>query len=179
MSIGSAQKFIGRNRAPRVQIEYDTEVYGATKRVELPFVMAVMADLKGKAQEGETIPSIANRDFDEVEAGTLDSYMAGVKPRVSFRVANKLDDTAGELPVDLTFTQMEDFSPIRIAEQVGPLKELLDARNQLNSLISMMDGREDAEALIERVLGDNALLEALKNASARAPAVKTDNTDEV
>lgn len=160
----SSQKFIGKNRAPRVQIEYDTELYGATKKVELPFVMAVMADLQGKPQEGAKVVSVNNREFEEVEAGTLDDYMAGTKPRATFRVPNKLTEDGGEMPVDLTFTKMEDFSPARIAERVKPLRDLMEARNQLNTLLSMMDGREDAEALIERVLGDPALLEALKNA---------------
>lgn len=168
----SSQKFIGRNRAPRVQIEYDTEVYGSQKKVQLPFVMAVMADLKGKAQEGEEVLPVAQRDFDEVEAGTLDSYMAGTKPRATFRVKNRLSDEGGELPVDLTFTSMEDFSPARIAENVGPLKELLDARNQLKSLLSLMDGRLNAEKLIEDVLKNKTLLESLKDMKPEEMAEK-------
>jgi len=172
----SGQKFIGKNRAPRVQIEYETELYGATKKVELPFVMAVMADLQGKPQDGETVKPIKDRDFDEVEAGTLDDYMAGTKPRATFRVPNKLTDDGGEMPVDLTFTKMEDFSPARIAEQVKPLKDMMEARNQLNTLLSMIDGRDDAEALIERVLGDPALLEALKDAKS-AEAKKSDEEE--
>ena len=168
----SAQKFVGRNRAPRVQIEYDTEVYGSQKKIELPFVMAVMADLKGKAQEGEEVVAPSQRDFEEVEAGTLDSYMAGTKPRAVFRVENKLSDEGGELPIDLTFTSMEDFSPARIAEQVGPLKELLDARNQLKSLLSLMDGRLGAEKLIEDVMKNKTLLESLKDMNPEEIAAK-------
>lgn len=177
MASGSSQKFIGRNRAPRVQIEYDTEVYGSQKKVQLPFVMTVMSDLKGQAQEGEEVAPVAQRDFDEVEAGTLDSYMAGTKPRAVFRVENKLSDEGGELPIDLTFTQMEDFSPARIAEQVGPLKELLDARNQLKSLLSLMDGRVNAEKLIEDVLKNQTLLESLKDMSPEELSSKF-STDE-
>jgi type VI secretion system protein ImpB len=173
----SAQKFVGRNRAPRVQIEYDTEVYGSQKKVELPFVMAVMADLKGKAQEGEEVLPASQREFEEVEAGTLDSYMAGTKPRATFHVDNKLSDEGGQMPVDLTFTSMEDFSPARIAEQVGPLKELLDARNQLKSLLSLMDGRLGAEKLIEDVLKNKTLLESLKDMSPEEVAAKFGKDD--
>lgn len=173
----SSQKFVGRNRAPRVQIEYDTEVYGSQKKVQLPFVMAVMSDLKGKAQEGEEIEPVAARDFEEIEAGTLDSYMAGTKPRATFRVDNKLNDEGGQLPVDLTFTSMEDFSPARIAEQVGPLKELLDARNQLKSLLSLMDGRLNAEKLIEDVLKNQSLLESLKDMKPEELSAKFNKDD--
>lgn len=173
----SSQKFVGRNRAPRVQIEYDTEVYGSQKKVQLPFVMAVMADLKGKAQEGEELAPVGARDFEEVEAGTLDSYMAGTKPRATFRVQNKLSDEGGELPIDLTFTSMEDFSPARVAEQVGPLKELLDARNQLKSLLSLMDGRMNAEKLIEDVLKNKTLLESLKDTSPEELSAKMSQED--
>lgn len=178
MPSDSAQKFIGRNRAPRVQIEYDTEVYGSQKKVELPFVMAVMADLKGQPQDGEEVAPVAQRDFDEVEAGTLDAYMAGTKPRATFRVENKLTEEGGELPIDLTFTSMEDFSPARIAEQVGPLKELLDARNQLKSLLSLMDGRLGAEKLIEEVLANKTLLESLKDMSPEEIAAKFKQSDD-
>ena len=90
----------------------------------------------------------------------------------AFRVANKLSDEGGELPVDLTFTSMEDFSPARIAEKVGPLKELLDARNQLKSLLSLMDGRINAEKLIEDVLKNKALLESLKDMKPEEVAAK-------
>ena len=51
MAKASSQKFIARNRAPRVQIEYDVELYGAEKKIQLPFVMGVLADLSGKPAE--------------------------------------------------------------------------------------------------------------------------------
>lgn len=162
MSGSSGQKHIGRNRAPRVHIEYDTEIYGAQKKVELPFVMAVMADLKGKPQNDEEIQPIAKRDFDEVEAGTLNKFMEGTKPRATFHVDNKLGGENESLPVDLTFTSMEDFSPERIAQNVPALKKLLDDRNMLKSLLSMMDGRVGADDAIDKVLADPALMEALK-----------------
>ncbi|MEW8027573.1 MAG: type VI secretion system contractile sheath small subunit, partial [Candidatus Thiodiazotropha sp.] len=51
MAKESSQKFVARNRAPRVQIEYDVELYGAEKMIQLPFIMGVMADLSGKPEE--------------------------------------------------------------------------------------------------------------------------------
>lgn len=157
----SGQKFIGRNRAPRVQIEYDLETYGSEKKVSLPFVMAVMSDLKGKPQEGEELVPVGERDFEQLDISNFDEYMRGTKPRVAFRVPNKLSDEGGELPVDLTFTSMEDFTPARIAEKVAPLKELYDARNQLKSLLTFMDGRANAEKLVEDLLKNPALMQSL------------------
>lgn len=158
---GSSQKFIGRNRAPRVQIEYDIETYGSQKKVNLPFVMAVMADLKGKPQEGEDVVPIDEREFEELDINDFDDFMAGTKPRVSFRVPNKLSDDGGELPVDITFTNMDDFTPARIAQMVEPLKELYDARNQLKSLLTFMDGRAKAEKLVEELLKNPTLMQSL------------------
>ena len=161
MAGDSSQKFIGRNRAPRVQIEYDTEVYGAQKKVNLPFVMAVMSDLKGKPQDGEDIVPVDEREFEDVDVSTFNKYMDGTKPRVSFRVPNKMGEEGGELPVDMTFTSMDDFTPAKIAEKVAPLKELLDARNQLKSLLTFMDGKADAEKLIEEMLQNPELMKSL------------------
>jgi type VI secretion system protein ImpB len=170
MASDSSQKFIGRNRAPRVQIEYDTEVYGAQKKVNLPFVMAVMSDLKGKPQEGEDLLPVDEREFEDVDVSTFNKFMGGTKPRVTFRVPNKLGDEGGELPVDMTFTSMDDFTPAKIAEKVAPLKELLDARNQLKNLLTFMDGKANAEKLIEDLLKNPELMKSLGSSGAEKPA---------
>jgi type VI secretion system protein ImpB len=169
MASDSSQKFIGRNRAPRVQIEYDTEVYGAQKKVNLPFVMAVMSDLKGKPQDGEDLAPVDEREFEDVDVSTFNKFMNGTKPRVAFRVPNKLGDAGGELPVDMTFTSMDDFTPTKIAEKVAPLKELLDARNQLKNLLTFMDGKANAEKLIEDLLKNPELMKSL-GSSGEKPA---------
>jgi type VI secretion system protein ImpB len=158
----SGQKFIGRNRAPRVQIEYDVETGGAERSVNLPFVMNVMSDLKGKLQDDEEWTPIEDREFEKIDgAQGFAKYLAGTKPRAAFRVPNKLGDGEDELPVDLTFTSMDDFSPGKIAEQVPALKELLDARNELKSLITFMDGRQKAEATIKELLQNETLMKSL------------------
>ena len=128
MATGSSQKFIARNRAPRVQIEYDVELYGAKKKVQLPFVMGVMADLSGKP--AEPLAAVAERSFLEIDVDNFDDRLKAMKPRVAFSVANTLTGE-GNLSVDITFDSMEDFSPEAIARKVGPLKKLLEARTQL------------------------------------------------
>ena len=157
----SGQKFIARNRAPRVQIEYDVELYGAQKKVQLPFVMGVMADLSGSP--AEPLPAVADRKFLEISSDNFDDRMKAMKPRVAFQVPNTLTGE-GNLPVELTFEKMEDFTPGAIAKRVGALSELLKARDQLSNLVTYMDGKGGAEELIRKVLADPTLLQALASA---------------
>lgn len=158
MAKASSQKFIARNRAPRVQIEYDLELYGAEKKVNLPFVMGVMADLSGKPEEA--LAPVAERKFLEIDVDNFDERLKSSKPRVAFQVPNTLTGE-GNLSVDLTFESMEDFSPAAIARKVDALDKLLTARTQLASLLSYMDGKGAAEELINKALKDPALLQAL------------------
>jgi type VI secretion system protein ImpB len=158
MGSESSQRFIARNRAPRVQIEYDVELYGAEKKVHLPFVMGVMADLSGKPEEA--LPAVADRKFMEFDVDNFDDRMKGMKPRAAFRVPNTLTGE-GQLNVDLTFESMDDFSPEAVAKKVDSLNTLLEARNQLKNLVTYMDGKTGAEELIANAIKDPALLKSL------------------
>ncbi|MBL8260726.1 MAG: type VI secretion system contractile sheath small subunit [Candidatus Competibacteraceae bacterium] len=154
----SSQKFIARNRAPRVQIEYDVEVYGSQKKVQIPFVMGVMADLSGKPVD--PLAPVAERKFLEIDVDNFDSRMKAMKPRVAFRVPNSLTGE-GEMSVDITFESMDDFSPAAVARKVDSLNQLLQARQQLSNLMTYMDGKTGAEELITKALNDPALLQSL------------------
>jgi type VI secretion system protein ImpB len=165
MAKASSQKFIARNRAPRVQIEYDLELYGAEKKVNLPFVMGVMSDLSGKPTEA--LAPVADRKFLEIDVDNFDERLKSMKPRVAFQVPNTLTGE-GNIPVDITFESMADFSPGAIAKKVEPLAKLLEARTQLSNLLTYMDGKGGAEALLSKVLGDQELLKSL--ATAPKPA---------
>lgn len=167
MAKASSQKFIARNRAPRVQIEYDVELYGAEKKVQLPFVMGVLADLSGKP--AEALPSVADRKFLEIDVDNFDERLKAMKPRVAFRVPNTLTGE-GELSVDITFESMDDFSPAAVARKVDALNKLLETRNQLANLLTYMDGKSGAEELIVRAMQDPALLQALGAAPKPAEA---------
>lgn len=161
MAKESSQKFVARNRAPRVQIEYDVEVYGAQKKVQLPFVMGVLADLSGKP--AEPLPSVADRKMLEIDVDNFDDRMKAMKPRVAFAVPNTLTGE-GNLAVDITFESMDDFSPAAIARKVAGLDKLLETRQQLSNLLTYMDGKTGAESLMNRVLQDPTLLQALASA---------------
>ena len=163
--MGSAQKFIANNRAPRVQIEYDVELYGAQKKIQLPFVMGVMADLSGKPKD--PLPAVADRKFLEIDVDNFDSRMKAMKPRAAFQVNNALTGE-GSMNVELTFESMDDFSPAAVARKVDSLKKLLDARQQLQNLVTYMDGKTGAEDLVAKVLADPALLSSLAS-SAKPP----------
>src|SRR5215467_342986 len=141
MAKASSQKFIARNRAPRVQIEYDVEVYGAQKKIELPFVMGVMADLSGKP--ADPLAPVADRKFLEIDVDNFDSRLKAMKPRVAFQVPNTLTGE-GNMSVDITFESLDDFSPTAVARKVDALNKLLEARQQLANLVTYMDGKSGA-----------------------------------
>ncbi|MDM0044976.1 type VI secretion system contractile sheath small subunit [Variovorax dokdonensis] len=162
----SSQKFIARNRAPRVQIEYDVELYGAEKKVQLPFVMGVLADLSGKPAEPDKVTPVADRKFLEFDIDNFDSRMKAMKPRAAFEVPNTLTGE-GNLKVELNFESMDDFSPAAVARKVDALNKLLEARNQLSNLVTYMDGKGGAEELLAKVLDDPELLKSLA-ATAKA-----------
>ena len=169
----SSQKFIARNRPPRVQIEYDVELYGAEKTVQLPFVMGVMSDLSGKPSE--PLPPVAEREFLPVDVDNFNDRLKAMKPRVSFGAKNTLTGE-GNLMIDITFESMDDFSPDRVAEKVEPLRKLLEARTQLANLLTYMDGKTGAEELIGQIIKDADVLKTLsetaKSTDAAPPASK-------
>ncbi|MEL7473850.1 MAG: type VI secretion system contractile sheath small subunit [Planctomycetota bacterium] len=168
MAKQSSQKFIARNRAPRVQIEYDVELYGAEKAVQLPFVMGVMADLSGNPEEA--LPGVSDRKFLEIDVDNFDERLKSMKPRAAFRVDDKLSGEDGkQISIDLTFESMDDFSPAAVARKIEPLRKLLETREQLSSLLTYMDGKAGAEELIAKAVGDPALLQSLTSGGG-APA---------
>jgi type VI secretion system protein ImpB len=158
MAKQSSQKFIARNRAPRVQIEYELETYGSTKKVELPFVMGVMADLTGKP--AEPLPPVSERKFLEIDVDNFDDRLKASKPRVAFQVPNTLTGE-GNLNVEMTFESMDDFSPAAVARKVDALNKLLQARTELASLLTYMDGKDKAEAVIGQLLENPELMKSL------------------
>jgi type VI secretion system protein ImpB len=170
--MASSQKFIARNRAPRVQIEYDVEVYGSEKKVQLPFVMGVMSDLSGKP--AEPLAPVADRKFDAIDVDNFDARMKAMKPRVAFQVPNTLTGE-GNISVDISFESMDDFSPAAVARKVDALNKLLTAREQLQNLVTYMDGKGGAEELIAKLLADPALLGSLA-ASAKPADKPADDT---
>jgi type VI secretion system protein ImpB len=164
----SGQKFIKRNRPPRVQIQYQ-DPYDSEKMIELPFVMGVLSDLSGNASDVEKAP-IAERKFLDIDMDNFDDRMRAIKPGVTFRVANKLggSEADAKLGVKLDFEKMDDFSPAAVVRQVPPLAKLLKAREQLANLQRYMDGKVAAEDQIKALLKDPDLMRLLSERRAEA-----------
>lgn len=161
----SGQRFIKENRAPRVHIEYEVETFGSMQKVELPFVMGVLSDLSGKSLVEKK--TMADRDIVEFDMDNFDQRMTAIAPRAAFNVDNTLTGD-GKLSVDLTFKNMEDFSPGAIAKKVPALAQLLEARQQLNDLMLYMDGKDGAQDLLDKLLKDPDLMKAMAAAKPQA-----------
>jgi type VI secretion system protein ImpB len=173
MATDSGQRFIRRNRAPRVHISYE-DPYDAERKVELPFVMGVMSDLSGNNSKVEK-PELAERKFLEFDMDNFENRMAAIQPGITMRVENKLGDESGEkLSVNLKFEKMGDFTPAAVARQVPATAKLLEAREQLANLLRYLDGKVAAEDQLKKLLSDPQLMAAL-NERAAARAIDSDS----
>jgi len=156
MARESTQHKLDRVRSPRVHITYDVEVGDAIEVKELPFVMGVLGDLSGQPEQ--PLAALKDRKFVEINPDNFDTVLKGMAPRLAYSVANKLSDDAGQIAVDLKFESLDDFSPDKVAQQVGPLKELLDLRTRLSDLRGSLQGNDKL---------DEALFEAVSNTETR------------
>jgi type VI secretion system protein ImpB len=162
MAKQSGQRFIKRNRPPRVHITYDDPT-NVQEKIELPFVMGVMSDLSGNSPGVEKV-DIKDRKFLDIDMDNIDNRMAAIQPGVSFRVTNKLSENSDEkMSVNLQFNKMADFDPAAVARQVPALAKLLEARTHLANLMRYMDGKVAAEESLKKLLADPQLMLALKN----------------
>jgi len=162
MAKESVHKKLERVRPPRVHVTYDVEVGDAIEVKELPFVMGVLADLSG--QPTDPLPRLKDRRFVEVTPDNFDQVIDSMKPHLAFAVDNKLseDPNAGQLKVDLNFKSLSDFDPANVAQQVKPLKELMDLRQKLSDLRGQLQTNEKLDDLLMNVVGDEAKLKKLK-----------------
>jgi len=179
--LNDGQKFIGESRAPRVQIEYDVELYGSQKKVELPFVAGVMADLSGDNVDARGV--IEDRKFLQIDSENFDKHIESIAPALSFPVENVLDDDGTLLNIDLAFKNLQDFEPSQVVKNIPELAVLLEARNQLKELMTYMDGKSAAEDVIQQLLKSPGLdgVARLQNLFDQNKDKATDNnsTDDV
>lgn len=152
----SLQKKIGRVRPPRVQITYDVQVGDAIEKKELPFVVGVLADLSGMPDK--PLPPIAKRKFVAVDRDNINDVMKKIGPRLAFKVQNRLSEDDTKLNVELRFESMDDFQPAKIAQQVTPLRKLLELRNSLANIRSSLIGNEKLDSLLQEVIQNQELL---------------------
>jgi len=163
MARESVHAKLERVRPPRVHVTYNVEIGNAIELKEIPFVMGVLADLSGMPEE--PLPKIKDRRFVEITPDNFDDVLDSMKPRVAFSVENKLSEepNAGKIGVDLTFKNMEDFEPERVARRVEPLRELLELRTKLSDLVGTLQGNEKLERLLNDVISNTSKLEQARN----------------
>jgi type VI secretion system protein ImpB len=171
--MAKSQKFIERNRAPRVQIAYDIETFNGPKRVELPFIMGVMADLSGKPED--PLAPLTDRKFSDIDMDNFDDTLKAAKPRVAFQVPNTLTKE-GNMSVAISFDRLDDFSPAAVARKVEPLRKLFEARQRLDNLLSYVDGKDDAEQLLADILDNKQVMQAI--CAAPSPAKEEEKKEE-
>jgi type VI secretion system protein ImpB len=152
----SLQKKVGRVRPPRVQITYDVQVGDAIEKRDLPFVVGVLADLSG--MPNKALPPISKRKFVAIDRDNVNDVMKKIGPRLAFKVPNRLNEDDTKLNVELNFESMDDFQPARIAQQITPLRKLLELRNSLANLRSSLIGNEKLDNLLQEMIQDQELL---------------------
>lgn len=155
----SLQHTLDRVRSPRVHITYDVEVGDAIEMKEIPFVVGVLADLSGKPDE--PLPKVKDRKFVEIDRDNFNQVLAGMKPRLAYRVDNKLTDDDSQMAVELRFSSLDDFHPEQVAQQVTPLRKLVEARQRLSDLLAKLDGNDKLDELLQEVLANTDSLETL------------------
>jgi type VI secretion system protein ImpB len=162
MARESTQRKLSRVRAPRVQITYDVEIGDAIELKEIPFVMGVLADLTG--QPKTPLAPLKERKFVEINPDNFDTVLANMSPRLAYPVTNTLSDdpNAGQLAIDMTFESLDDFSPVNVANRVGPLKELLELRTRLSDLRGSLHGNDKLDELLFQAVTNTETREKLR-----------------
>lgn len=168
MAKESLQHTLDRVRSPRVQITYDVEVGDAIEMKEIPFVVGVLADLSGKPEE--PLPKLKERKLVEIDRDNFNKVLEGMKPRLAYRVDNKLSDDESAMAVELKFKSLEDFHPEKVAKQIDPLRKLVEAREKLSGLLNKLDGNDKLDELLQEVISSTDSLEKL----GREAGVKKD-----
>lgn len=172
----STQQKLSRVRPPRVHITYDVEIGGAIELKELPFVVGVLGDFSGKPEE--PLAKLKDRKFIEIDRDNFDQVLAGMKPRLAYRVDNKLTDDGSKMNVEMRFNSMQDFEPDQVVQQVEPLRKLVEARKRLSDLLSKMDGNDRLEELLNDVMKNTGSQQQLSNALGLTPAEKDGSKEE-
>ena len=171
----SIQHKLDRVRPPRVHITYDVEIGDAIEMKEIPFVVGVLADLSGKPDQ--PLPKMKDRKFIEIDRDNFDKVLEGMSPRLAYRVDNKLTDDDTKMAVELKFKSMDDFHPERVADQVEPLRKLVETRQKLSDLLSKMDGNDRLEELLQDVMSSTEKVEQLaKDAGVEKSGAEGDDT---
>jgi type VI secretion system protein ImpB len=176
MARESTQHKLDRVRSPRVHITYDVEIGDAIEMKEIPFVVGVLGDYSGKPEE--PLPKVMDRKFVEIDRDNFDSVLAGMKPRLTFQVDNKITNDDTKMGVELKFRSLDDFHPEQVANQIDPLRKLVEARSRLSDLVSKLDGNDKLEELLQEAISSTEGIEALGKAAGAEKPTEDDKPSE-
>ncbi|MCI0682930.1 MAG: type VI secretion system contractile sheath large subunit [Gemmataceae bacterium] len=184
----SLQDRLDRVRCPgerpsRLRIAYDVQLADGVRQVELPFVVGVLADLSGHPAQPPR--PLIERKFVVIDRDNLNEVLARAGARLALQLPDRLADADGELAVELSFKDIDDFEPARVAEQIGPLRQLLEMRRELIRLLGSMEGNDQLEKLLAEVLADadkasataRSMDASTPSAAAAPPPAPTVTTD--
>lgn len=174
MAKESLQHTLDRVRSPRVQITYDVEIGDAIQMKEIPFVVGVLADLSGKPDK--PLPKLKDRKFIEIDRDSFNKVLKGMNPRLAYKVDNKLTDDDTKMAVELRFKSMDDFHPENVAQQVTPIRKLVEARTKLTNLLNKLDGNDKLDELLQEVITSSDSLQKLGEATG--PGKETEGKSE-
>jgi type VI secretion system protein ImpC len=120
----------------RAHLTYDVETGGALEKIELPFVVGILADLSGNGSLVKA-PTLDNRAFVDIDRDHFDALLGSLQPRITFTVQSALSGRVEPLNIELTFDTFSDFSPEKILSQVPELKDLCSdqVHAQLNLIL--------------------------------------------
>jgi len=159
MAKESLQHKLDRVRSPRVHITYDVEIGDAIEMKEIPFVVGVLGDFSGKPDE--PLPKLKDRKLIEIDRDNFNNVLEGMKPRLAYKADNKLTDEDTKMAVELRFKSIDDFHPERVAEQITPVRKLVEARQKLSDLLSKLDGNDKLDELLQDVIASTDSLQKL------------------
>jgi type VI secretion system protein ImpB len=166
----STQHKLDRVRPPRVQITYDVEVGGAIQMKELPFVVGILADLAGQQTD---LPKLKERKFTQIDRDNFNQVLGNLAPTLKLKVPNQVKKDGSSLGVDLTFRHMDDFHPTSVVKSVPQLKALLEMRQRLVDLLTKLDGNDDLNDALRKLLADGTKFNAAKALSAKSETSST------
>jgi type VI secretion system protein ImpB len=161
MPSDKTQHKLDRIRPPRVQITYDVQIGNAIEKKEIPLVIGVLADLVGKSdpqRKDPQRPKVKQRKFVNIDRDNFNDVMASIAPKLIIN------------GVELKFNSMDDFTPPNLVAQVPALQKLLDARNKLSDLLAKLDGNDDLDSALQRIVKDSDTLNKIKSEGAPANA---------
>ncbi|MCU1749090.1 type VI secretion system contractile sheath small subunit [Pseudomonas sp. 6D_7.1_Bac1] len=168
----STQHKLDRVRPPRVQITYDVEIGNAIEKKELPLVVGILADLSGKPLK--PLPKLNERRFTEIDRDNFNEVLASIAPRVTLQVNNTLGGDDSKLNIELKFGHIDHFDPVKVVQQVTPLRRLFEARQRLRDLLTKLDGNDDLDKLLRDVIANTEGLQEIKSARPEAAAPASD-----